>query len=366
MNKLYFFPFNLSLRASFVSLSILLLATHFSQAQQTILGSRTENLSLASEVRLQKNSSTVFSANSRSIGNRENASKRTISKIKLGIGDTSSATGACEKGAVSVDIDQVYGNLNTYAFADDMALAPLENFYLEEMEIIFLLDYDVEADEIFLDFYKNAATGGPGAVFPVSLNGAQVNMENLGEYGSTIKDIMLITVTFPAPIFFPGDENGVSSYWAGVRITHNGGENSAASIGTNVMGGSQTFYVNRTGAWEKNTIAYTGVPQQDLLYGFYGQCEDFLGVNDNDILAGINLFPNPMNGNTFYINSQKLVGEQVKMYITDVTGRHIYNTTLDFQNIQTEVSLGQSLNAGVYLVTLQLGREQNTFRLVQQ
>lgn len=365
MNKHYPLPFNLPLKISFLSLSISLLATSFSQAQETVVSSRTEKAMVATEFRSSDNQNPVFFNSGQSIANRENTETRTLSSIKLGNGDPSSATGACDKGAVSVEIDQVYGNLNTYTFADDMALAPLENFYLEEMEIIFLLDYNVEADEIFLDFYRDAATGGPGAVFPVSLNGAQVEMENLGEYGTTIKDIMLITVTFATPILFPGEEDG-TSYWAGVRITHNGGENSAASIGTNIMSASQTFYVNRTGAWEKNTVAYAGVPQQDLLYGFYGQCEDFLSVNDNDRLSGINLFPNPLSGDTFYINSQKLIGEQAEMYIADITGRHIYNATLDFQNNQTEVSLNHSLNSGVYLVTLKLGSEQSTFRLVKQ
>lgn len=364
MNKHYPLPFNLPLKISFLSLSISLLATSFSQAQENSIVSRTETVSVVAESRLQTESNTVFSTNGRIITGLPNAVNKPISSIKLGNnGPSSSATGACDKGAVSTDIDKVYGNLNTFTFADDIALAPLENFYLEQMEIIFLLDYNVEADEIFLDFYRDAATGGPGAVFPVSLNGAQVEIENLGEYGTTIKDIMLITVTFAAPVLLPGDEEG-TSYWAGVRITHNGTENSAASIGTNTQG--QTFYVNRTGSWEKNTVAYSDVPQQDLLYGFYGQCEEFLGVNDNDKLSGINLFPNPLNGNIFYINSQNLIGEQVEMNLTDITGRHIYSTTLDIQTSQTAVSLKHELNVGIYLVTLKSGSEQNTFRLLKQ
>lgn len=343
MNTNYFF-----LASSFVSTGFLALATLLFSAP------------VQAQEKIGSGSNSIFISNAKVKDNTA-----TTSFFRLGNGNMSSATGACGKGAVEASIDEVYGQLNTFTFADDMVLAPLENFYLEEMEIIFLLDYDKQAEEIFLDFYKNRTTGGPGDSFPVSLAGAQVNLEKLGEHGNTIKDIMLITVTFPNPIFFPGTDDG-TSYWAGVRITHNGTQNSAAAIGTSTMSSSQTFYVNRSGSWEKNTNAYTGVPQQDLLFGFYGNCETFLSVSDQEKLAEMSLYPNPMTGDSFFMDAEKLMGEQVDIRVSDITGRSVFGNSLILQQTQTEVDFGKGMSPGIYFVTIKVGGVQNTFRMVKK
>ena len=344
---------------------MMLFATVFLQAQG-IMESRNESISLAKEHVLQANDAKIVSGLQQPIMVRKTDVKKGKSSIKLGNSDNdSNAAGTCGKGAISSNIDQLYGSLNTYDFADDLVVNSQENFYLEEMEIIFLMDYDVTADELFLDFYTDAIGGGPSEDFIVSLDGAQVDIETLGEYGTTIKDIMLITVTFATPIAFPGGMES-TTYWAGTRITHSGSSTSAAAIGTNTMSASQTFYVNRTGSWEKNTAAYNGVPQQDLLLGFYGQCEEYLSVNQNNKLAEIHLYPNPLNAETFYINAPKLLGQQAELNIIDLTGRIVYQQNLDFQTQNMEVSLSNCLKSGMYLVTLKIGEEKNSYRLIKQ
>lgn len=330
-------------------IAIFLFSTGLSRAQE-ISETGSTKISLASEANLQ----------------RVHTSGRTISDLRLGNGDNpSSAMANCEKGAVSVSIDEVYGNLNTYSFADDFVVAPNEVFYMDEIEFIFLMDYDVEAENLFLDFYENANGGGPGAIYPVSLDNVQVNLENLGEYGTTIKDIILITVTFPTPVEFHGGVDG-ASFWAGTIITHNGGPNSAAAIGTNTMSGSQTFYVNPGSAWLKNTDAYANVAPQDLIAGFYGQCEEFLGTEENNALSGATLFPNPLMDDAFYVYAPKLNGEQVEVSITDMAGRTIFNQKLQGQDNKISVPVNGMLNTGIYSVQVKFEGEESTYRLVKQ
>ncbi|HLW06964.1 MAG TPA: T9SS type A sorting domain-containing protein, partial [Marinilabiliaceae bacterium] len=94
--------------------------------------------------------------------------------------------------------------------------------------------------------------------------------------------------------------------------------------------------------------------------------EQRLGVDDNSLLAGIRLFPNPLNGDTFYINAPKLNGEQLSISISDLTGRNIYEQTLDCRANTVTVPMGDNVSSGVYLVTLTNGGEAQTYRLIKE
>ncbi|SDX54058.1 fibronectin type III domain-containing protein [Aequorivita viscosa] len=94
--------------------------------------------------------------------------------------------------------------------------------------------------------------------------------------------------------------------------------------------------------------------------------EQRLGVDDNSLLAGIRLFPNPLNGDTFYINAPKLNGEQLSVSINDLTGRNIYEQTLDCRANTVTVPIGDNMSSGVYLVTLTNGGEAQTYRLIKE
>ena len=94
--------------------------------------------------------------------------------------------------------------------------------------------------------------------------------------------------------------------------------------------------------------------------------EGRLGVENNNMLAGVRLFPNPLNDNTFYVHAPKLNGEQVEVNITDMAGRQVYNNTLDCQDNRIAVSVNGSLTSGLYLVTVKFAGEENTYRLIKQ
>ncbi len=93
---------------------------------------------------------------------------------------------------------------------------------------------------------------------------------------------------------------------------------------------------------------------------------DVMGVNNNNMLSGIHLFPNPLNDDTFYVYAPKLNGEQVEVKISDMAGRQVFSDTLNCEDNKLGVSVNNSLTSGVYLVTVNFEGEANTYRLVKQ
>lgn len=91
-----------------------------------------------------------------------------------------------------------------------------------------------------------------------------------------------------------------------------------------------------------------------------------LDVNDNNMLAGIRLYPNPLNDNTFYINVPNLNGKQLDVNINDLSGRVIYKAALDCQNNMVVVPMKMDIASGIYLVTLNHGGESHTIRLIKE
>lgn len=94
--------------------------------------------------------------------------------------------------------------------------------------------------------------------------------------------------------------------------------------------------------------------------------EQRLGVEDTSLLSGILLYPNPINGNTFYIKAPRLNGAQLIVNITDLSGRKIYEGTLDCIANTATVSLNSDLATGVYLATLKHEGETHTYRLIKE
>ena len=94
--------------------------------------------------------------------------------------------------------------------------------------------------------------------------------------------------------------------------------------------------------------------------------EQRLGVEGNSLLSDIRLFPNPLNGNTFYINAPSLNGEQLMVIISDLAGRRIYEQTLECNSNTVTVPMNENLASGVYLVILKHGGQAHTYRLIKE
>ncbi len=94
--------------------------------------------------------------------------------------------------------------------------------------------------------------------------------------------------------------------------------------------------------------------------------EERLGVNNNNLLAGIHLFPNPLNSDKFYINAPRLNGEQLMVSISDISGRMIFEQSLECRANTVTVPMGGNIASGVYMVTLKHGGEAQTYRLIKE
>ena len=91
-----------------------------------------------------------------------------------------------------------------------------------------------------------------------------------------------------------------------------------------------------------------------------------LDVESHDLLAGVRLFPNPLNDNTFYITAPKLNGEQISLSISDLRGRKIFEDMLDCRANTITVSVNEDIASGIYMVTMKHGGEEQTLRLVKK
>lgn len=91
-----------------------------------------------------------------------------------------------------------------------------------------------------------------------------------------------------------------------------------------------------------------------------------LGVESNNLLSRISLFPNPMSDNTFYINAPKLSGEAVTISVNDMLGREIYKNKHTFTDTTMPIELSLDLKSGIYMVTLSSNGENRTLRVIKK
>ncbi len=94
--------------------------------------------------------------------------------------------------------------------------------------------------------------------------------------------------------------------------------------------------------------------------------EERLGVNDHGLLAEIRLYPNPLKGDTFFIDSTRLNGKQLQVTINDLSGRRIFEQNLECNANTVTVPMGYDIASGVYLVTLKHDEEAKTYRLIKE
>lgn len=99
---------------------------------------------------------------------------------------------------------------------------------------------------------------------------------------------------------------------------------------------------------------------------FIIRTEQRLAVEENDLLTGIRMYPNPLKGNTLFINAPNLNGKILDIGIADLTGRIISEQPLECTANTITVQLNDNLASGVYLVTLNYGEESQTFRLIKE
>ncbi|GGG35267.1 GEVED domain-containing protein [Bizionia arctica] len=219
----------------------------------------------------------------------------------------------------------------------------------------------------------SAATGGA----PLEDFTAQIASVNLGEaYPIEIKGNTDGAFTTKIVAYIDWNQDGVFDNATGSNemyllpdIFSSTGEDGVSSIGsitvpTSAIMGNTTMRVMKRFNVVAAPCNITG----------YGQAEDYTvevsdattSIDENNLLAGTSLFPNPLNGNTFYVNAPKLNGENIEVRIVDLAGRQIFNNTLVVNNNKLTVSVNDALTSGMYLVTLKHAGEVHTYRLIKK
>ncbi|MDK2771648.1 MAG: T9SS type A sorting domain-containing protein [Flavobacterium sp.] len=83
----------------------------------------------------------------------------------------------------------------------------------------------------------------------------------------------------------------------------------------------------------------------------------FLGTKSFNAIDGLKVYPNPVSGNTLYLESKANATKQVQVY--DVLGKQVINTTVNNNSLNVA-----NLNAGVYIVKITEEGKTATRKLV--
>jgi|GEM_PF-616780 hypothetical protein len=98
---------------------------------------------------------------------------------------------------------------------------------------------------------------------------------------------------------------------------------------------------------------------------FYIETEARLGVEINDDLREIRLYPNPIRNNRFYIYAPRLKSQNVEIKVSDILGRTIYHRIETFFVDSLEIIAPEILKSGIYVVHLSFTDQDVNLRLIK-
>jgi hypothetical protein len=84
-----------------------------------------------------------------------------------------------------------------------------------------------------------------------------------------------------------------------------------------------------------------------------------LGLGENIITKGYNIYPNPTNGELFVSHP---LNSEFNITITDITGKVLKTTTLQ-NNESVDVA---SYPQGMYFIQIESGNERNTYKFIKK
>ncbi len=89
-----------------------------------------------------------------------------------------------------------------------------------------------------------------------------------------------------------------------------------------------------------------------------------LSVNKLQAVTKLNVYPNPNSG-MFRVSFEQMQAQPVQLILRDMTGRTLYETTIDDNELQVVRELDmQHLAAGVYYVSIENGNRRNIQRMI--
>lgn len=89
-------------------------------------------------------------------------------------------------------------------------------------------------------------------------------------------------------------------------------------------------------------------------------------LNVEDYLSEIDIYPNPIINDVFYIHAPVYAGESMKITITDLTGRIILSENRTTSDSEMSFFIEQKLATGVYILQLKIGERQVNKRLIKK
>lgn len=208
---------------------------------------------------------------------------------------------------------------------------------------------------IFNDNFDNAITNSD-AIKPMNFN------ENFGRnHNGTYLSIEQRTMPQPSEVF-PIYSNGYTNSEYTIKLQIKGLDNTLLYLDDHFTGTSTPI--------EAETIYSFNVDPNNSLSAstnrFSIRTEARLAIDDNSLLSGISLFPNPLVENTFFIHAPKLSGETATVIINDMLGREIYNNSHTFIDSSINIDIKNTVHSGVYIVTLSLKDENKSFQIIKQ
>jgi hypothetical protein len=106
-----------------------------------------------------------------------------------------------------------------------------------------------------------------------------------------------------------------------------------------------------------NGVAPYDIWEKDISATYSEDCEYFLGINDELLAEGLNMYPNPVTS-SFVVETREPI-ENVQVYT--VLGQKVKEVNSNFNSISTEI-----LSKGVYIIKINSENGSTMRRLIKQ
>lgn len=91
-----------------------------------------------------------------------------------------------------------------------------------------------------------------------------------------------------------------------------------------------------------------------------------IGINNIEGISGVNVFPNPSNGE-FELSLKSADSKKINLNITDAAGKKVFaEDNIHVLNAFVKKIVLKGVAVGVYNLTINTGKKQNTYNVIVQ
>lgn len=193
-----------------------------------------------------------------------------------------------------------------------------------------------------------------------------INVEDLGDI--QVKSTFKSNGATPHNPYILNDQTLVMSYYEdGIRMYNISDPQNPQLTGyfdTYPQNGSTYGSYAYKGCWGAYPFLPSGILlASDMQNGlFVLKMDEALNVSKNE-KHQLKTFPNPAN-NYFNIITESAFGKNALLFITDMSGKKVYENQLNIQSDVTRVEIGESLSTGIYLINLTIEGKNKIGKLI--